>query len=170
MAAINRMEGFNEEKKGLKFYLWCNDPQDTFNRLCKKLKYIEAAGGLVLNEEGKVLMIHRLGYWDLPKGKLDKGETPRKAAIREIKEECGIGKLKIKKELPSTYHIYEMNGKKYIKRTYWFEMICADDSKLIPQTEENIDEARWMSHSRMKRINSKNTYGSILDVLTNLKK
>ncbi len=112
-------------------------------------------------------MIHRLGMWDLPKGKIEAGETPKKAAIREVKEECGIGKLKITKELPSTYHTYEMKGKKYLKRTFWYEMMCHDDSPLIPQVEEHIDEAKWMTKSALKKMNETNTYRSILEVLNN---
>ena len=153
-----------------RFIMPCANPDEALKSFSKRYKFIKSAGGLVLNEQGKVLMIHRLGMWDLPKGKIEKSEFPGNAAAREIMEECGIGKLKIIKELPSTYHIYEMNGKKILKRTYWFLMSCDDDTKPVPQIEENIDEARWMSNSRMKRINSKNTYGSILDVLTNLKK
>ncbi len=131
--------------------------------------YIEAAGGLVWNEKGKVLMIHRLGFWDLPKGKIDPGETPKVAAKREVKEECGIGKLKIIKGLPSSFHTYEMKGKKYLKRTYWFEMLCKDDTPPIPQTEENIDEVKWMGKTKLKALNKENTYLSILDVLSYLK-
>jgi len=150
------------------FNYFCKSVNKTFKEFCKRYKYIEAAGGLVMNDKGKVLMIHRLGVWDLPKGKLDKGETPRKAAIREVEEECGIGKLKIIKSLPPTYHIYTLNGKRILKKTFWFKMISTDSKKPIPQTEENIDEVCWMSKTKMKRLNPKNTYRSILDVLSNL--
>src|SRR5665213_1803978 len=89
--AIQRIESDSDSEKG---YGYCVYPggkelDKVIINLRKRYKYIEAAGGLVLNEKGKVLMIHRLGVWDLPKGKLDKGETPRKAAIREIEEESG---------------------------------------------------------------------------------
>src|ERR1035437_7141982 len=124
-------------------YFYSLDVELTFKELCKKFKYIEAAGGLVLNNKGKVLMIHRLGVWDLPKGKIDKGETSRKAAVREIEEESGIGKLKIIKSLPPTYHIYTLKGKRILKKTFWFKMTSSDTKKPIPQTEENIDEVSW---------------------------
>ena len=52
---------------------------------------IIAAGGLVTNENNELLMIFRRGKWDLPKGKLDKGETIEECAIREVEEETGIG-------------------------------------------------------------------------------
>ena len=112
---------FNKSEKKLTSY---------FNSL---FRLIEAAGGLVKNQKEEWLFIYRNGKWDLPKGKIEKGEGIKKAAIREVKEECGIKKLKILKELPSTYHTYFMEEKAILKRTYWFEMSCGDDSKLVPQ-------------------------------------
>lgn len=127
-------------------------------------KIIEAAGGLVQNNEGKWLFIFRNGKWDLPKGKIEKGEKVRTAAIREVEEECGISKLQIIKELPSTYHTYFMEEKQVLKRTYWFEMTCADTSALVPQVEEGITDVQWLAKSEFKKVKI-NTYESILDVL-----
>lgn len=127
-------------------------------------KIIEAAGGLVQNNEGKWLFIFRNGKWDLPKGKIEKGEKIRTAAIREVEEECGISKLWIVKELPSTYHTYFMEEKQVLKRTYWFEMTCADTSALVPQVEEGITDVQWLAKSEFKKVKT-NTYESILDVL-----
>src|SRR3982751_3416807 len=56
----------------------------------KKFKIVKAGGGLVVNEENKILMIFRRGKWDLPKGKLDKGETLEQCAVREVEEETGL--------------------------------------------------------------------------------
>ena len=167
---ITEIETNSSPRKGYRkcFIARPMDPIEVLISLKKRYKYIEAAGGLVLNDKGKVLMIHRLGVWDLPKGKLDKGETLRKAAIREIEEECGIGKLKIIKQLPPTYHIYTLNGKRILKKTFWFKMTSSDTKKPIPQIEENIDEVCWMSKTKLKRLNPKNTYRSILDVLSEL--
>ncbi len=127
-------------------------------------KIIEAAGGLVQNEEGKWLFIFRNGKWDLPKGKIEKGEKVKTAAIREVEEECGISKLQIVKELSSTYHTYFMEEKQVLKRTYWFEMTCADTSALVPQVEEGITDVQWLAKSEFKKVKT-NTYESILDVL-----
>jgi len=127
-------------------------------------KVIEAAGGLVKNKKGEYLFIFRNGKWDLPKGKIEKGEGIKEAAIREVEEECGIGKLKIGKELESTYHTYELNGKSILKRTYWFEMSCADESKLVPQTEEGITEVKWLSKNDLQQV-FENTFESIKEVL-----
>lgn len=127
-------------------------------------KIIEAAGGLVQNNEGKWLFIFRNGKWDLPKGKIEKGEKVKTAAIREVEEECGISKLQIIKELPSTYHTYFMEEKQVLKRTYWFEMSCADTSALVPQVEEGITDVQWLAPREFKKVKT-NTYESILDVL-----
>ncbi len=130
-------------------------------------KVIEAAGGLVKNKKSEYLFIFRNGKWDLPKGKIEKKEGIKEAAMREVEEECGIGKLKIVKELESTYHTYELEGKSILKRTYWFEMICEDESKLVPQTEEGITEVKWLSKNDLKQVFD-NTYESIREVLKNV--
>ena len=122
---------------------------------------IKAAGGLVLNE-GEVLMIWRLKKWDLPKGKLDKGEKPKKAAIREVEEECNV-KVMLGKKICHTWHTYKKNGSRILKKTYWYRMYCVDDSKMKPQLEENIEDLRWMDESELKEA-LYNSYPSIRDV------
>ena len=130
-------------------------------------KVIEAAGGLVKNKKGEYLFIFRNGKWDLPKGKIEKGEGIKTAAIREVEEECGIGKLKIVKELESTYHTYHAEEKAILKRTYWFEMLCEDDSKLIPQKEEGITDVKWIAKKDLQEVNE-NTFDSIKEVMKNV--
>ena len=126
--------------------------------------YIEAAGGLVLNQNDELLMIYRNKHWDLPKGKMEQGETPDQTALREVEEECGVKKLKIVKPLGSSYHIFFQNNANCIKRTYWFEMSCSDASKLIPQMEEGIEAAKWMNKADAKKISGK-VYLSLREVL-----
>ncbi|QHL86190.1 NUDIX domain-containing protein [Nibribacter ruber] len=108
-----------------------------------QFKIIKAAGGLVV-KDGKILMIHRLGVWDLPKGKLDKGEEVQLGALREVEEECNI-KVAITGDLPNTWHSYAYKGKKILKKTSWFTMQCLDDSLMRPQAEESIEEVRFMT-------------------------
>ena len=67
---------------------------------------IPAAGGLVTNSKGEFLLIHRKGKWDLPKGKLDRGESVEAAAVREVEEECGIQGVQLLEPLVATYHTY----------------------------------------------------------------
>ena len=125
---------------------------------------IEAAGGLVFNKDGDILMIFRNGKWDLPKGKLEKEESIEKCAIREVNEECGIGDLQIVKQLTDTYHTYELNGRKILKRTFWFKMKTGYNRQLIPQTKEGITKAVWVKqHEIIEKL--QNSYGNIIELL-----
>jgi 8-oxo-dGTP pyrophosphatase MutT (NUDIX family) len=108
-----------------------------------QFKIAKAAGGLVV-KDGQVLMIYRLGKWDLPKGKLKSDEDVAMGAMREVEEECNI-KVELGEELPSTWHSYAYKGNKMLKKTSWYVMQCLDDSVMRPQTEEYIEEVRWMS-------------------------
>lgn len=116
------------------------------------------------DERGRLLVIKRLGKWDLPKGKLDKGESIDAAALREVQEECGIDDLKIIRPLAVTWHTYERNGKDHLKRTDWFLMTASADKQLTPQIEEDIEEVRWMTNEEVDRMKGE-TYPSLLKVI-----
>ena len=106
-------------------------------------KIIEAAGGLIFTPDQKLLMIFRRGFWDLPKGKIDPGETPEQAAIREVEEETGAQSLKLESFLTYTYHTYkDKKGRRILKKTYWYRM-TAPEQALVEQTEEDIEIATW---------------------------
>ncbi|MBK7309979.1 MAG: NUDIX domain-containing protein [Bacteroidia bacterium] len=145
-------------KKSL--FVQTNSVSSVFEELKKGFYFIEAAGGLIQNKD-KYLFIKRLGKWDLPKGKLDKGETIQQAAIRECEEECAVTGLTILKQLPDTYHIYEYKTGHALKVSYWFHMETSSNKELKPQTEENIEEVRWLSVDEIKSIVLKNTYITI---------
>ena len=135
--------------------LW-HDFQDIY-------KIIEAAGGVVKNDKNEVLMIFRRDNWDLPKGKIDKGETPEIADVREIQEETGLVEVKFGYFICHTYHTYEMKGKRILKKTWWYTM-STPEIALTPQTTEDIEEATWVELASF--LDTKPTiYGSILDVL-----
>lgn len=130
-------------------------------------RLISAAGGAVANTSGKYLLIFRRGSWDLPKGKIDKGETAPVAALREVEEETGLTQLELGAHLLDTWHTYQQNGEKILKTTHWFLMKTAKD-KLIPQTEEDIEQAVWEDlEDFLKKPNK--VYGNILDVLQKAK-
>ncbi|MGJ8744759.1 NUDIX hydrolase [Polaribacter sp.] len=125
----------------------------------KNFKVIAAAGGLVLNANEDILFIFRNGIWDLPKGRIEKGEAIETAAIREVEEECGIANLTIIQPLITTYHIFFQNGMK-LKKTYWFLMTSDYDKKLTPQTEEGITKVAFKNEVDVTKA-LKNTYGNI---------
>ncbi len=166
----------SQEELNLKYHEVVNNQQLTevyfinknldllFDYFSSLYTIINAAGGLVRNNKNEWLFIFRNGKWDLPKGKIEKGEAIETAAIREVEEECGISKLNIVKKLSPTYHIYSLKGKMVLKRTYWFEMTCSDVSPLIPQMEEGITDVKWFNLAEAKQ-SSENTYESIKDIL-----
>ncbi len=137
------------------------DYRKVITKVKSEYTIIKAAGGLVL-KSGRALMIYRLKTWDLPKGKLEKGEKPKGCALREVEEECNI-KVKLGKKLCHTWHTYKRNGQKILKKTYWYTMYCTDDSEMKPLKEENIEEVRWMNEPEIEKA-LKNAYHSIRDV------
>jgi 8-oxo-dGTP pyrophosphatase MutT (NUDIX family) len=130
----------------------------------KKFIVIQAGGGLVTNRNGEWLFIYRRGKWDLPKGKLDKGETIEQCALREVQEECGISELELDQPLTITYHTYNEAGKSILKETHWFTMRYTGDAAPVPQTEEDIHEIRWVAPERLGEVLA-NTYPSVTEVI-----
>ncbi len=130
----------------------------------KKFTIVQAAGGLVLNAEKEMLLIFRRGKWDLPKGKLDPGETLAQCALREVEEETNIKNIELKKELTATYHTYHENGKFILKESYWYEMKTADKQTLIPQATEDILQAIWANDAKTNEC-LQNAFPSIVDVI-----
>ena len=103
--------------------------------------------------------------WDLPKAKLEKGEKIEEAAVREVEEECAVNGLQITKALNDTFHIYHIKENPILKQTYWFEMQTDFEGELIPQTEEGIEEVKWVGKKELESLVLKNTYASIADFL-----
>jgi 8-oxo-dGTP pyrophosphatase MutT (NUDIX family) len=130
----------------------------------KKYKPIEAAGGVVRNEDGGILLIYRRGKWDLPKGKLDDGEDLPTCAVREVQEETGIKRLVLGDLVSDTYHIYSQFGKDLVKHTAWYAMRGSKSETLQPQAKENILEARWIQPEEIGALMLK-SYRAIAEVL-----
>lgn len=121
---------------------------------------ISAAGGVVVDEENNLLVIHRLGKWDLPKGKREEGENPEETALREVEEECGISGLTLVEEWPSTYHTYPHKGREMLKHTHWYLMSYSGKEVPRPQTEEAINEVKFMPAAEVAEALD-NTYESL---------
>lgn len=127
-------------------------------------KLIHAAGGVVRNSANEYLLIHRRGLWDLPKGKVEPSESYEESAIREVEEETGVTRLRIDRHLTDTFHTYLLNGTPVLKRTHWFLMQSNGKTDLVPQTIEDITEARWVPTPQLKEY-MRETYGNIPEVL-----
>lgn len=127
-----------------------------------QFRIVKAAGGLVRKED-RLLLIYRLGKWDLPKGKLEKGERSRPAAVREVQEECGV-EAELVHKLCTTWHTYMQEGKRILKKTKWYTMNCISDEFMEPQYVEGIEEIRWMTLQEAEKA-LEGSYRSIRDVI-----
>ncbi len=138
------------------------DPSKKFRQFASMFHVIEAAGGLVTDPTGYWLFIYRRNRWDLPKGMIDKGETPEQAALREVREECGIGGLKIIRPLEPTYHVYPLKDTDNwaLKKTHWFFMRSDICCQAEPQTSEGITKAEWKNPASLDDV-LQSTYGNI---------
>ena len=157
----------------LQEWLADRDQTDTFihqvgeNAVAEALKQTfrmaPAAGGIVVNG-GKFVAIVRNGIPDLPKGHIEQGESPEQAAMREVEEETGISKLHIVRELPSTWHCYQLGEEWRLKRTYWYLMESDEAIQPKPQTEEGISEIKLIGNESIDGF-LKNTFRSISEIL-----
>jgi 8-oxo-dGTP pyrophosphatase MutT (NUDIX family) len=125
---------------------------------------IIAAGGIVENEEGKILFQYRRGKWDLPKGKLDKGETIEACAVREVEEETGLKNIQLGKLIGITNHFYHERQQDIDKETHWYAMKVTGEQTLVPQLDEDILELRWVGKDELERYLS-NTFKNIIEIV-----
>lgn len=164
---INKaIELFEHDHKHHSLFILYPQVQELLEAIKENYKFIEAAGGVVKNTDGKTLMILRHSKWDLPKGKLEKGESPEQGALREVEEECGVHHLQLGTFIRHTYHIYTLNNRRHLKKTWWFNMHYSGNETLVPQTEESITDVRWMNDKEVKTALT-NSYETIIDVINN---
>ena len=121
------------------------DSEANFRLICSMFMQVNAGGGLVRNRDGKYLMIFRKGFWDLPKGKQEEGETIEECALREVGEETGLNGLKLGGLICETHHTFNIYGPPTIKHTRWFEMEYEGDGMPEPEADEGITEVAWLT-------------------------
>ncbi|WP_222983573.1 NUDIX hydrolase [Flagellimonas meishanensis] len=156
------MKAINSLAKGKleKAYMYHPDEEKMLDIFMHKIPLVVAGGGFVTNKKGKVLFIFRNGKWDLPKGKVDKGESIEEAALREVEEETGVNGLKIDKFLRTTYHIFKRNGEFWLKQTHWFAMSTKFEGKLVAEKAEGIKRVKWKGPKKAKKA-LENSYANI---------
>ena len=132
----------------------------------RNLNYVKAAGGVVRNSKNETLLIYRKKRWDIPKGKLEKGEDWKTCAVREVCEETGLENATIHHKICNTYHLFFKNQKWNFKKTKWYKMKTSC-IRLTPQTEEGIEQALWADTNLLEE-KLLNTYPNILDVFTKI--
>lgn len=103
-----------------------------------------SAGGVVLRDETVLLIrthdVKGRTVWAFPKGKLNKGETSRQAAVREVEEETGW-RCRIETELPKSQYRFQRAGQRVKKTVRWFRMTPVDHTG---ETDGEVDEAAWV--------------------------
>lgn len=142
-------------------------PQSVFKRFSADFKNVDAAGGVVTNPNGDVLMMFRRGRWDLPKGHIEPCEPPKHCARREVGEETGITNTDIGELICDTYHAYDFYGQWELKRTQWFEMHSDGSETPVPQHEEGIERVEWIPRPKVAEC-LKHSYPTIREVIATL--
>ena len=141
-----------------------NNVSETLEKIKKEFTLILASGGLVYSRDNKILLIYRRGQWDLPKGKLDEGEDLIECALREVKEETGLSQLTYERFICTSYHTYYENNRPILKESHWHLLQGNDQELLIPQTDEDIENCKWVTVEKLAPY-LENAPGSIKDVL-----
>ena len=140
--------------------LYHENEEKLLKHLEKKLKVVEAAGGMVYNKQKEILFIYRNKRWDLPKGKVENGETMEESAIREVMEETGVKDLEIVRFLRKTYHVFKRKDKYRLKVTHWYEMYSPYTGELIPEHAEGIKKVKWKNFAKSQKALTK-SYSNI---------
>ncbi len=134
-----------------KAFIYHPNLEEILNKFTAQIPLKVAAGGVVTNPQGKVLFIYRNKKWDLPKGVIKKKETIEECAIREVKEETGVKRLKIENFLRTTYHVFKRNGKFQLKEVHWFAMRTDYDGPLKPEKSEGIKKVKWKGPRKIQK-------------------
>ncbi|MFS4457261.1 NUDIX hydrolase [Maribacter sp. 2304DJ31-5] len=148
------------KKKLLEAYIYHPNHEEILKKFTQEIPLVVAAGGVVTNAEGKVLFIYRNDKWDLPKGKLDKGESIEDCAIREVMEETGVKDLRIENFLRTTYHVIVNSDIYTLKQVHWYAMKTEFEGKLKPEKKEGIVKARWKGPKKIQKA-LQNSYANI---------
>jgi 8-oxo-dGTP pyrophosphatase MutT (NUDIX family)/phosphohistidine phosphatase SixA len=109
---------------------------------------VRAAGAVVLRK-GRVLLVHRPAYddWAFPKGKLDRGEAPPAAAVREVEEETG---LRVRLGIPLGRQSYPTAARTKVV-DYWVGRVVGDHDVSRYLVNSEIDEVDWVDLDKARR-------------------
>lgn len=162
--SVSRAKVIKKVEKNKYVAILTPDVEATFEALKREFVVVEAAGGVVDSGSGALLMIYSRGHWDLPKGHVERGESGRQAALREVEEETGIScEVVGDAPLAHTWHAYDTYGRWELKRTEWWAM-RATGGELKAQSEEGIVDVAWCD-ARCLAERLKSSYATICEVV-----
>ena len=147
-------------------YIFDENLKELWEAFTSDYKLVEAAGGVVQKGD-RLLFIFKNKHWDLPKGKMEKGESQQDCAVREVKEECGISELDISDPIETIYHVYKEGEKLFLKKTYWFNMSTSEEGPFQGDSKEGITEVRWMNAREWDDAKLK-SYPSLIQLLSSI--
>jgi 8-oxo-dGTP pyrophosphatase MutT (NUDIX family) len=114
-----------------------------------------SAGGVVVHRKGSglryLIIRDSYGNWGFPKGHLEAGETAAAAAIREVREETGLTRVRILTPLAPVDWQFTFNGER-IHKTCHFFLMEADDDATVPQADEGISACEWKAFADADRL------------------
>jgi 8-oxo-dGTP pyrophosphatase MutT (NUDIX family) len=123
----------------------------------RKMKRARSAGGVVFrrgapsaagNGDARILLLqHETGKWMLPKGTIERGETPDGVALREVAEETGLHNVRIVADLGEEHYMFFWKAEDtYYDKTvhyYLMEFLGGEDPR--PQREEGFVRCEWVT-------------------------
>lgn len=119
-----------------------------------KLDRVDAAGGLTIDDEERILFIFKNGRWDLPKGLVEAPKSLAQTALSEVSEETGLPlqDLRVMTELIPTVHVSKFAKTKSLKHTTWFLLrYTGSQDEFHPQSEEGIEHCEWIPRGKLDR-------------------
>ncbi|MBC9915241.1 NUDIX hydrolase [Chitinophaga varians] len=156
------LQKMEEGKKEAAVFI-TEDVKQLFKKVSLHFTVLVAAGGLITNPDGEILMMFRRGKWDLPKGKQDPGEDLETCAVREVAEETGLHTIALTHKITETFHYYPMKTKKVLKHTHWYRMQFTGTELTVPQIEEDIQDIEWVKPQNLEKY-LKYSYENIREV------
>ena len=111
----------------------------------------------------KFALIKANGRWGLPKGNIEKDETPERTALREISEETGLplNRLRILSQLPAVKYTFRWEGVLVFKTVHNYLVLLSGDATFNPQLSE-VEEAQWFTPAGARRaVSFKNSRATL---------
>lgn len=107
-----------------------------------------AGGAVYKRENGKIywLLIKPRGKdrWQLPKGTIDKGESSKEAALREVHEETGVWAEIIEKIADAKFFFVFQTEKIFKTVTFFLMKYVSGKPSVVPEFEKEIEDVKWM--------------------------